>query len=459
MSEPESRIPPHDLRAEAAVLSAVLVDPVALAKVSPLVRPEAFYAEAHRRIFEAAESIAAEGRPVDVVQVATWLQDHDRLGQVGGFAYLSEIPNAAPVAANVEHYAETVARKARVRGLLLACHRILAQGYAPIEDEDLFLDYAEAAIHDVVTARHAAAIETMRTALRRAFQKISDAQQRALTDRYTGIPTGLTVLDDATGGLHDGEQSIIAARPGAGKTALAMNIASNVAARGHGVVVFSLEMPNEQIAMRALCSAAGVDVRKARIGAFDNHDLRAVTAVVEEASRPGHYYLVDTPCTLLDIRGIVRARQADMAKTKTKLGLVVVDYAQLMEAKEGIRSREEAVAINARGLKMLAKECHAHVLLLSQLNRAVEARQDKRPMLSDLRESGALEEAADCVIGMYRDDYYDKASKTPGIVELLLLKHRHGPQGTVMVGFKAQSTTFYNLDDHGSYDDGGRYGS
>ena len=441
----ESRVPPHDLRAEGAVLSASLADGATLAKAAAIVRPSDFYSEAHRRIFEAALALLEVGQPVDVVTVLTWLKDHDWLAQCGGPAYLTEVLNAAPTVANIETYAETVARKARLRGLILACQRVVSQGYSPLEDEDAFIDRAEAAIHEVSAARRGSKVDTMRAALHRAFAKIQDASQRAVTDRYTGTPTGFTALDEQTGGLHDGEQTIIAARPGIGKTAWAMNVAVRFAARGLGVVAFSLEMPNEQLAMRALCSEARVDVRKARVGAFDRNDLRRLTDAVVVAARPEHFYLIDTPSTLLDMRAIVRARAADMARTKTKLGLIVVDYAQLMEGREGIRSREEAVAANARGLKLLAKEANTHVLLLSQLNRGVETRADKRPMLSDLRESGALEEAADCVIGMFRDDYYDRDSKRPGVVELLLLKHRHGPTGTVEIGFDAPSTTFSDL--------------
>jgi replicative DNA helicase len=422
-----------------------MIDPDAFPKVSPILKPEHFYSEAHRRIYEACESLSEGGKPIDVVQVATWLKGHDRIGQIGGMAYLTEVLNTAPAVANVVSYAEIVASKARVRKLVQICQRITSEGYQPMEDEDAFIDRAETAVHQVSADKRRLSVETMRSALQKVFKQIQESDQRR-EQKYSGTPTGLTVLDDHIGGLHAGEQTVIAARPGIGKSALMMSIASKVADQDLGVIVFSLEMPSEQLAIRALCSAANVDVRKARVGAFDAGDLRAITDAIGPAIRPEHYYLVETPCTLMDVRGIVRARQADMARTGTKLGLVAVDYAQLMDAREGVKNREEAVAINARGLKMLAKEVGAAVVLLSQLNRGVESRADKRPMLSDLRESGAIEEAADCVIGMYRDDYYYEDSKTPGIVELILLKHRHGPTGTIEVGFRAQSTSFYNIE-------------
>lgn len=439
------RLPPSDLPAERALLSGVLVDSDVLPRVSPIVRPESFYSEAHRRIFEAAESLASVGQPVDIVTVATWLKDRGRLDQVGGVGYLTETLAAAPIASNPEAYAEIIASKHRVRRMIAVAQRIVAEGYEPIADEDAFVDRSESSIHEVAIAQSARTMaETMRATLRRVFTKLHESAGR-VGHGYTGVPTGFTEFDEGTGGLHDGETTVIAARPAMGKTGWAMNIASNVAARELGVIVFSLEMPNEQLATRALCSAARVNVLKARTNNFDRYDWSKLTAVVDEIAKPEHFYLVDRPCTLLDMRSIARAKQSDMARSGTKLALVVVDYIQLMQGRDGIKSREEAVSDNARGLKMLSKELGCHVILLSQLNRGVESRNDKRPLLSDMKESGAIEESADCVVGMYRDDYYNENSKTPGIVELVLLKQKHGPTGTVSIGFEASSVTFTNL--------------
>ena len=445
MADQIPQIPPHDQRAEEAVLSACMLDPDAPVACSAVLRPESFYSEAHRRIFEAVVDLAAEHRAVDVVSIATWLKDRGRIQQIGGSPALTELLNRAPAVANVVTHAEAVARKHRMRKLVLAAQRIVAEGYLPVGDEDDFIARAEQTIHEVGAARAAGMrARSMRDVLRDVFTKLQEASSRSDAG-YTGTPTGFEVLDEATGGLHDGESTILAARPGMGKTSLAMNIAAKVAKRGLGVLVFSLEMPNEQIATRALCSEARVDGRKARTNRFDKNDWRSLTAAVQRAIEPEHFYLVDQPSGLLEMRSMCRSKASELARVDAKLGLVVVDYVQLMTTREGIRSREEAVSENARGLKMLAKELACPVLVLSQLNRGVESRNDKRPMLSDLRESGALEEAADCVIGMYRDDYYDQGSKAQGIVELSLLKHRHGPTGTVEVGFEARSTTFFNL--------------
>jgi replicative DNA helicase len=443
----EPRVPPHDLSAEAAVISACLVDASAVDLAIPIVRPEDFYAESHRRIFEAIGDLHAKVKPADVVQVATWLRDHDRLLQIGGMSYLTEILNAAPAVAHVEVYAETVARKARVRRMQQTAQRIVAESYAAIADEDDWLDRAATKMHEVALSgsRHRAPIETMPSVLHRVFDKIDRDHQQASDGKCVGLPTGFARFDEATGGLHNGELTIVAARPGVGKTALAMNVVSTVAKTGIGVVVFSFEMPNEQIVSRALCSEAGLEERLLRTGQLSAKDWTAITHAACSLGEMKHVYLADRPCNLLDLRSYVRARQADMHRGGIRLGLVVVDFAQLMLGRSGVAHREEAVSENARGLKLLAKDVSCPVVVLSQLNRNVEARSDKRPMLSDLRESGALEEQGDVIVGMYRDDYYNARSKRPGVCELILLKHRHGPTGTVEVGFHGPTTRFFDL--------------
>lgn len=444
----EFRVPPHDIEAEGCVLSACLLDPDALPRVRTILRASDFYAERHRRIFEACETVTDAGDPVDVRTVCSQLQSTSRLAQVGGVPYVTEMMASTPATANVEAHAELVARKARLRAMQATLQRLVAESYVPTDDEDLWLDRAEQLVHDVGIARPGRTrSETMSSAVEVVFAKLQEASQRGLTG-VTGLATGFSAIDEQTGGLFDGESTVVAGRPGMGKTGLVMNIATNVARRGLGVVVFSLEMPNEQIATRVMCSDAGVDVRKARTNKFDRNDWSKLTEAASRAHACKHLHLIDKPSGLLHVRSEVRQRALEMQRAGVKLGLVVVDYLQLMEGREGARSREESVSDNARGLKLLAKEMGCAVIALSQLNRGVEQRNDKRPMLSDLRESGAIEEAADCVIGMYRDDYYHDESKTPGIVELGILKHRHGPTGTVELGFEARTVTFKNLPDN-----------
>jgi replicative DNA helicase len=452
-------MPPHDLPAEAAVLSAVLIDPEAYPTAAAIVRPDAFYAEAHRRMFEAAGELHAAGQPIDYLTLSTRLRELGRLEQVGGLAYITEVLNAAPAAVRVEAYADIVARKARTRKVLLLSQRLAAEAYAGVDDDDEWLDRAEQLLHEVAQSRaDRTPPDTMHDALKRVFQKLQEAYNRA-PGQIIGCTSGLVELDEATGGFHAGESTVLAARPGMGKTALAMSIASHRVAMGDGVVVFSIEMPNEQLATRTLCSSARVDVRKARTNRFDAHDWARMTATVAKLPPQHLFYLHDQPVSLLEMRSLVRARQSDMTRAGTKLSLVVVDYLQLMKAPHGVKAREEAVSENARGLKLLSKELGVPLLVLSQLNRGVEVRTDKRPMLSDLRESGAIEEAADCAIGMYRDDYYHDDSKTPGIVELILMKQRQGPTGTVSIGFEASTVTFRNIEYNGApgYQSGGHW--
>jgi len=471
----EGRIPPHDLDAEAAVLSAVMIDPLAFDKVSELLRPEHFYSEAHRRIFEAAVELSATGKPVDVVQVATWLRDRDRLAQVGGMAYLTEVLNAAPAVANVGAYGRTIHEKWRVRQLMLACQRVMAQGYSGYGEAQVFIDSAEQAVYDIARTRESSSVQLLRDVVHETFRRIEKANARGL--RITGIPTGFDRYDRITSGLHDGELTIVAARPGMGKTSLVLNMAANVATpqqvesardpndrweeAGYGVAVFSLEMPREQIANRMLCSEARVDVSKVRTGMLTPTDWSKLTQAAAHLHNL-NIWVDDSPAlSILELRSKVRRMQAEFDRVdaatgdkKQRIGLVVVDYLQLMRGRENAQSREQEISEISRGLKHLAKELNLPVMALSQLNRAVETRgeKSKRPQLSDLRESGAIEQDADNICFIYREDYYNRETVDRNVAELIIAKQRNGPTDTVKVRFEAQYTRFDNLAD-GEYDD------
>jgi replicative DNA helicase len=475
----ETRVPPHDLDAEAAVLSAVLVDNLAFDRVNEFLRPEHFYSEAHRRIYEACTELSVEGKPVDVVQVATWLRDRDRLAQVGGMAYLSEILNCAPAIANVVAYGKTIHEKWRVRQLILACQRVTAQGYVGYGDAQQFIDSAEQAVYDIARTRESSSVHPLRDVMRETFKRIERANARGA--RITGIATGFDRYDRITSGLHDGELTIVAARPGMGKTSLVLNIAANVASPqqlenasdpndrwerpGFGVIIFSLEMPREQIVNRMLCAEARVDVSKVRTGMLTPTDWSKLT---QAASHLGSLNVwVDDSATLsmLELRSKVRRLQAEFDRVdeadregekKQRIGLVMVDYLQLMRGRENAASREQEISEISRGLKQLAKELSLPVIALSQLNRAVETRgeKSKRPQLSDLRESGAIEQDADNICFIYRDDYYNRESTDRNIAELIVAKQRNGPTDIVKVRFDAQYTRFDNLAD-GEYEDFG----
>jgi replicative DNA helicase len=472
----EGRVPPHDLDAEAAVLSAVLIDGLALDKVLEFLQPEHFYSEAHRRIYESCLELRQRSQPVDVVQVASWLRDKGRLEQVGGRAYLTDVLNAAPVVANVAAYGKTIHEKARVRQLIAICQRVAAQGYVDYGEAQGFIDEAEQGIYEIARTRESQSAQKLLDVVKASFKKISQAAERG--GKITGVATGFERYDRLTAGLHEGDLSIVAARPGMGKTSFVLNVAVNVASpralvqaddanvrwedKGSGVVVFTLEMPREQIANRMLCSEAKVDVGKLRAGALAPGDWPKLT---HTASFLGQLpiWIDDSPAiTILELRAKVRRLQAEYDRLDAngqhtqKIGLVIVDYLQLMKGREGLNSREQEISEISRGLKGLAKELRVAVIALSQLNRAVETRSEKskRPQLSDLRESGAIEQDADNICFIYRDEYYNKETTTErNVAELIVAKQRNGPTGTARVRFDSQYTRFDNLAD-GEYEGG-----
>jgi replicative DNA helicase len=471
----EGRVPPHDLDAEAAVLSAVMLDPLAFDKVNEFLRPEHFYSEAHRRIHEACVELSAEGKPVDVVQVATWLRDRERLAQVGGMAYLTEVLNAAPAVANVVAYAQTIHEKFRVRQLILACQRVTAQGYSGYGEAQQFIDSAEQAVYDIARTRESTSVYPLRDVMQETFRRMMKATERGA--RIIGIPTGFDRYDRMTSGLHDGELTIVAARPGMGKTSLVLNMAINVASPqelesardpnerwqepGYAVVVFSLEMPREQIVNRMLCSEARVDVSRVRTGMLAPSDWSKLTQAAAHLNNLNIWVDDSAALSILELRSKVRRLQAEFDRVdpatgekKQRVGLVVVDYLQLMSGRQNANSREQEISEISRGLKRLAKELMLPVIALSQLNRAVETRgeKSKRPQLSDLRESGAIEQDADNICFIYRDDYYNKESAERSVAELIVAKQRNGPTNTVKVKFDAQYTRFEDLPD-GQYPD------
>ncbi len=472
----EARVPPHDLEAEAAVLSAVMNDKLSFDKVAEFLLPEHFYSEAHRRIFEACTDLSSRGTPPDVVAVASWLRDRDRLAQVGGMAYLTTVNNAAPGLANVAVYGRTIHEKHRIRQLILTCQRVTSQGYGGYGDAQLFIDGAEQAIYDIARTRESSTVHPLKAVMHDVFDRIAKANARGA--RITGIPTGFDRYDRITSGLHPGELSIVAARPGMGKTSLVLNMACNVASAqelvsahdpnerwvepGSGVVVFSLEMPREQIVHRMLCSEARVEVGKVRTGMLTKGDWEKLTqAAGRLASLP--LWVDDSPgLGLLELRSKVRRLQAefdrkdDKGEKKQRIGLVIIDYLQLMRGRADAQSREQEISEISRGLKGLAKELSLPVIALSQLNRAVETRgeKSKRPQLSDLRESGAIEQDADNICFIYRDDYYNKETADRAVAELIIAKQRNGPTDTVRVRFDAQYTRFDNLAE-GEYEEYG----
>jgi replicative DNA helicase len=466
------RVPPHDLDAEAAVLSAILLSRDALDRVLEILKPDHFYSEANGRIFMAAQELATKGTPIDIMTVASWLRDREWLAQIGGPSYLAQISDATPAVGHVGAHASVVYEKWRVRQLIATCQRVAAEGYGDIGVTQEFIDGAEQAIYELARTAQSNSVQPLSQVLKAAFEQITAAAERG--DRITGISTGYEKLDAKTAGLHDGDLMIVAARPGMGKTSFVLNLGVNVASPrsvsqpgpgenghgaerfepGYGVCVFSLEMPREQLATRLVCSEGRVDLGKLRQGFLQPDDWRRLTEAASYLSSLP-IWIDDSPALgILELRAKVRRIQAEYNRPATatsperRVGLVVVDYLQLMKGRDGVNSREQEISEISRGMKQLAKELRVPVIALSQLNRAVETRttKDKRPQLSDLRESGAIEQDADTIIFIYRDEYYNpETTNAKGIAELIISKQRNGPTGKVLVKFASSYTRFDNL--------------
>ena len=441
-----------DMDAEAAVLSAVMLDPSAFDKVQDVLTRDAFYAGRHGWIYEACVELRSCGSPCDVVTVGTWLKNRDRIAQVGGMSYLTELLNAAPAVANVRAYAKIVRDKAALRGLISKCQTMAASGYGDIHDAREFIATAEAEIHDATAILRSGQTDTFQhvsVPTRRAFEQVRDANEAG---GISGTRTGLTQLDKMLGGLHPGKLYVVAGRPGMGKSSLAFNIGANVGAQGIGVFGQSLEMPADELALRLVSGAARVNGAKVHAGVklTDGDWKRMTSAAVDVARMP--MWLDDRgDADLAHIRSGTRRAETAAAVTKynAKLGLVIVDYLQLAHSgKRGRRdqNREQEVAEISRGLKTLAKDHNLPVIALSQLNRSCESRADKRPTLGDLRESGAIEQDADVIIFVYRDKVYDSESEAGNTAELIVAKHRGGPTGMVTAYFDETTTTFRDLE-------------
>jgi len=443
------RTPPHNLEAEGAVLSTQLVDAVAVDQVGDILRPEHFYSEAHRRIQEAIAALAERGTTPDIVQVATWLRDNERLAQVGGTAYLTEVLNAAPNIANARKYAESVRDAWLARETLRILQRFLSLGYggyaAQYESARGYVNAIAEAIYELECADVRTQVQPIGEILKENWRKVQEAQKAGKT--ITGEPTGFDRYDRITAGLHGAEMTIVAARPGMGKTSLALNWATNVAASGGGAIVFSLEMPREQLVNRMMCSEARVDSAKVRTGMLAPTDWSKLTNASQKLHTLPIWIDDQAGITLGELRSKVRRTIAQAQAKGQRMAMVVVDYLQLMGVTPGIDNREQQISALSRGLKQLALELRLPFVVLAQLNRQTEAGKDKRPQLSNLRESGAIEQDADNVCFIYRDDYYDKETADRNVAELIIAKQRNGPTDTVKVWFDSQFTRFDNLAD------------
>ena len=436
-----AKIPPHDIDAEQAVLGSMLTDKDAVNAAIETLKEDAFYREDNRAIYQAIINLYSKSEPIDIITLKDELESMDKFEQVGGYEYLASLPDKVPTTANVQKYIKIVEEKAILRNLIKTANEIIELGYDPAEDVEDIMDNAEKKIFDIMQSKNQKGYTPIKDVLVESFTKLEELYNRK--QHITGVPTGFVELDYKTAGLHGSELILVAARPAMGKTAFALNIATNAALRGNApVAIFSLEMSKDQLVNRILCSEAMVDSNKVRTGKLEEDDWVKLAGAIGPLSE-AEIYIDDTPgISVMEIR--TKCRKLKMEKN---IGLVVIDYLQLVQGSNKRQaSREQEISEISRSLKILAKELNVPVIALSQLSRAVEQRPDHRPMLSDLRESGAIEQDADIVMFLYRDDYYNKESEKKDIAEVIIAKQRGGQTGTVELLWMGNYTKFVNLE-------------
>ncbi len=434
------KVPPHDIEAEQAVIGSMLTDRDAVMAAVEKLKPDSFYREDNKSIFEAIVNLYNKSDPIDLITVKDELTSMGLFEKIGGMEYLVLLPDKVPTTANVEKYINIVQEKSILRNLIKTANEIIELGYDNTEDVEDIMNGAEKKIFDLIQDKNRSGYTAIKDVLIESFTKLEELYNQKT--RITGVPTGFADLDYITSGLHGSELILVAARPAMGKSAFALNIAANAALRANvPVAIFNLEMSKEQLVDRILCSEAMVDSNKVRTGKLEEDDWNKLASVVGPLS-DSKIYIDDTPgISVMEIR--TRCRKLKIEKD---IGLIVIDYLQLVQGSNKRNgSREQEIAEISRSLKILAKELNVPVIALSQLSRAVEQRPDHRPMLSDLRESGSIEQDADIVMFLYRDDYYNKDSEEKDISEVILAKHRAGSTGTVKLLWMGNYTKFANL--------------
>lgn len=435
-----TKVPPHNLEAEQSVLGALMLEPEVGSSVFEILDAEDFYRDNHRQIFQAIRELSEKGDPIDLVSVTENLRQKGRLDQVGGIATISQIARFVPSAINCDYYAQIVFEKSLLRQLIRASSKIAEKGYEAGEEVTELLEEAEKLILELSQRQVKKGFDSIRNILLSTFEKIESLY--ANKGSLTGVPTFFAELDRMTSGWQPSDLIIIAARPSMGKTALVLNMAQNAAVRANAsVALFSLEMSKEQLVQRMLCSEAMVDQQRVRTGNLLDTDWPKLTRAVGPLSEASIFIDDTVGISLGELRS-----KARRLKMEHGLDMIVIDYLQLMTLGRRAESRQQEIAQISRGLKGVARELNVPVIALSQLNRGVEQRQDKRPIMSDLLESGAIEADADVVSFIYRDEYYNPESDKKGIAEIIIAKHRNGPVGSVELGYLKEFTKFVNLD-------------
>ncbi len=439
----ESRLPPQNLEAEQSVLGSILLDNEVYSAIEGRLSAEQFYKESHRKIYRIFEKLARRGEPIDLVTVTEELRQANELESVGSVPYLIGLADSVPTAAYAENYAKIVAEKAVLRDLIGASGQIMQTAYDQAMPLEQILDKAESSIFELATNKRNHSFQGMGGLMTETFAQINELFNNP--DPITGLRMGFKELDMMTAGLQPSSLNVLAARPSMGKTALALTIGQNAALRdGKTIGVFSLEMSAVQLVTRMLCSEARVDMSRVRNGQLSERDFQRLADTAGRMSEAKVFIDDNADMTVMELRSRARRLMAEHG-----LGLIIIDYLQLMSGSNktagGGENRQQEISTISRSLKALARELDIPVLVLSQLSRAVESRPNKRPMLSDLRESGAIEQDADLVMFIYRDEYYDQQSEKQGIAEIIIGKQRNGPVGTAELQFHSAHVRFNDL--------------
>jgi replicative DNA helicase len=445
------KLPPHSLEAEQSILGGLLLDNEAADRIGDVVAEDDFYSDAHRLIFRHVNQLGSDGKPVDVVTLSESLASVQKLDYVGGLAYLGALVQNVPTAANIRHYANIVRERSILRQLAATAGEIADTAYNPLgRSAKAVLDEAEAKVLHIAEqgARGAQNFQRLGTLLTGVVDRIETLYNRDDPSDVTGVATGYTDLDRMTSGLQEGDLVVVAGRPSMGKTSLALNIGEHVALTLKlPVAVFSMEMGSSQLALRMIGSVGKLDQHKLRTGRLGPDDWERLSSALGRLSEAP--MMIDETPALNAIE--VRARARRLSKQYGKLGLVIVDYIQLMQASTSGENRATEISEISRALKSLAKELKVPVMALSQLNRSLEQRPNKRPVMSDLRESGAIEQDADVILFIYRDEVYNPDTQEKGVAEIIVGKQRNGPIGTVRLTFLGEHTRFENFAQPGSY--------
>lgn len=434
------RVPPHSLEAERSVLGAMLLDREAIVAGTEVIRSEDFYHESHRYIYDAIISIFTRDDPVDLITLSEELKKRGCLESVGGTVYLADLSNEISTTANIRYYCGIVEEKSILRKLIRASNEIIAKGYDDNEDIGSIIELAEKKIFDITQKKSQEGPEDIKTVLIESLSKIEKMAESQ--GSLTGVTTGFIDLDNKTSGLQKSDLVLVAARPAMGKTAFTLNVAINAALKGGASVgIFSLEMSKDQLVQRMLSAEAHIELQKIIHGNISEDEWPKLISAMGPLSK-ANIFIDDTPgITLTELKAKCRK-----LKIEKGLDLVMIDYLQLMSGEGKTESRQQEISTISRGLKGLAKELDCPVVALSQLSRAPELRSDHRPILSDLRESGAIEQDADIVMFLYRDEYYDPDSEKKNIGEVIIAKHRNGPIGAIELVFVGEYTKFLNLE-------------